>query len=229
MKGNIFMSYVYLYIMCDINSNAGDFFKQVDLLDKLFSHGESIIAILINLLVAIVGVYGISYLFNMKNRRLNATFSYYSRFEIRLHTLNSILKEYKDSFLDRFIPIGLRHELNPDNVAVINCAIDNLIKTANETLLFLKTEEEQLPASPNWVESYNTLLDFLYDCRQLENNMYFKWRDDYKAKQEEYYNKHQKNIENMINDILICQKELQEKLSKKSLLSKVKEHLKKKK
>ena len=209
------MACAYLYLTCDIISNTEDLSNQIDPWDKILSHGESIMTILIDLLVAIVGVYSIWYLYKLKEKRLNATFSFYSRLGIRLHVLKSLLEDYQEAFLDRYIPQAHRHELPLDSAKTINDSIDKLLETANETLLFLKAAEEQVPASPNWIECYNILLDFLYDCGQLENEMYFKWRENYKEKQSSYYKKHHKNIETMLEDILSSQKILQAKLYKK--------------
>jgi len=204
----------YLILLCSITNSAGDLKDQTALWDKILSHSESVLTIIIDLLVAIAGVIGIRYFYYIKSKKLNATFSYFSRLKVRLYLMNSILESNKDAFLNRLIPESLRLDLGPEKASVINDDIDRLIDTANETLGFFKTEEDQFPASLEWISNYDLLLDFLYDCVKMKDIKYYKWKDNYKNEQQNYYDKHRKNLEDMIDSISKQQEELNKKLFK---------------
>lgn len=184
-------------------------------LQEILSNVDNIVAIITDILVAIVGVYGIRYLNKIKEKNYNATFGYYARLKVRLHMLNSILEENKRYILDRFIPEADRISVDMAKEVTVKLAIEQLVENAKETLVFLKTSEEQMPASNNWFEKYGRLLEFLEDCVKLSNTQYFKWNDDYGNNQEKYYALHKVNIEEMINDIVLLQVETGGKLYKK--------------
>lgn len=209
----------YFCQLDDINKIAEGFSNQFDVWDKILSHSESFLNIIVDLLVAILGVVGIRYLFKLREKSINSTFSYFSRLKVRLHLMNSILEEYKDVFLNRFVPEAQRHDLGLENAKASSAAIDNLISTANETVEFLKNEEDQFPASLEWIQYYKDLLDFLYDCSKLNDETYFKWKTDCKEKQELYYKLHKTNLEKMLNDISKRQEKLQKKIDKRSFIS----------
>lgn len=193
----------------------------INLWDKIFTHGENITTIILNFFVVIIGLCGARYLYKLKEKRLNATFTYYSRLKVRLQILSFILQENKDEILDRFIPVNNRHEAELNRSGIIRDSIEELVSTANDTILFLKTEEEQMPASIDWSEHYCTLLELLYDCRHIGNENYFKWSSDYKMKQEKYYETHLKNLEYMQEKISERQIDLEEKMFKESIFKRL--------
>ena len=70
-----------------------------------------------------------------------------------------------------------------------------------------------MPGSRNWVDNYTTFLEFLEDCENLQNPMYYK---NIEASEiNEYYKTHTENMKAMLNAIDIRQKELENKLCKR--------------
>ena len=217
----------YLVALGSITNNTGDITDQTAIWDRVLSHSESVLTVIVDLLVAVAGVFGIRYLYNIKSKRLNATFSYYSRLKVRLYLMRKIVENNKDAFLNKLIPENIRHDLGLENASVINHDMGILVDTANETLKFLKTEEDQFPASEDWIICHNNLLDFLYDCSKMSDPKFYKWKTDYQVKQQEYYSIHLSNLEKMIDDISKQQIKLNDKLFKTHLISRIKQKIRK--
>lgn len=133
--------------------------------------------------------------YKLRIKNYNATFGYYTRLKVRLHKMQTILnKEYKDYILDGFVQEIHRKDINMEQAANINADIEELASNAKETLLFLKKEDEQMPASEDWNQYYNVLLDFLEDCERIVDAKYYKWESDISNNKENYYKLHNENL-----------------------------------
>ncbi len=179
---------------------------------------ESFSNIITNIIVIIGGVFGILYLQKLREKQIDATFSYLARLKIRLQYILDIMIKYKLQILDRFI-ISNKRRNSIANVATSSFVLEQLALRSKETIQFLMDSDDQVPASENWLEYCDILLEFLEDCEKLLEKDYYKWvpdKDtDTEKLQEEYYEKHKTNIELMLNSIRNNQKEIQEKLFKK--------------
>ena len=92
---------------------------------------------------------------------------------------------------------------------MIDAEITQLAENAQETLAFLKEENDQMPAAADWTEKYNLFVEFLLDFKNLNMSSYYKWEDSEDSEYQLYYEKHLNNIERMINDIEKCQKDIE--------------------
>lgn len=213
---------VYSILLNDIIINIEKQVEQIDSFEQVFSIGERILTILIELLVAVAGVYGIRYFYKLKVKNYNATFGYYSRLKVRLHKLLTILnKEYKDYILDRFVQEEYRPDVNLEQAGNIKYDIIELATDAKETLAFLKKEDDQMPASEDWNKHIDVLLDFLEDCERIQDDKFFKWQSDFKAQKDTYYELHNSNLKTMLDCIDEQQAVLQEKIYRKPLFSRI--------
>lgn len=211
----------YFPLLNDIIINIEKLSEQGNLFEQFFSYGERILKIIIEIIVALAGVYGIRYFYKLRIKNYNATFGYYTRLKVRLHKMQTILnKEYKDYILDRFVQEIHRKDINMEQAANINADIEELASNAKETLSFLKKEDEQMPASEDWNQYYNVLLDFLEDCERIMDAKYYKWESNFSNNKGNYYKLHNENLKKMIECIDQQQALLQKKIYRKDLLSK---------
>lgn len=165
--------------------------------------------IIVNLLLVVTAVVGMSYVLKMRDKQKNTAFSYLSRLHVRLKYYYTALKKYKDEIMERFILEDKRHDVDVSKIDLIDAEISQLAENAQETLAFLKEENDQMPAAADWTEKYNLFVEFLLDFKNLNMSSYYKWEDSEDSEYQLYYEKHLNNIERMINDIEKCQKDIE--------------------
>ena len=171
---------------------------------------DHIVAIVTNLILAVVGVIGISYIKKMKEKRYASTFSFCARLKIRLHIMKTIMDEHKDFILDQLIPVGNRKKIDISLESIKQNAKNQMCETAKDTIEFLKNSEDQMPASEGWTDKCSTLFEFLEDYSRLSDNFeHLEWEGNYSNKKEEYYTKHYSNITSMLKDIEEQQKDIE--------------------
>lgn len=175
---------------------------------------ENITKIIVNILGVIVGVFGINYLKKLRERNKNATFSYYAKLKVRLHSIQEIFFEHKESILSRFVPESVRHERNPAQVEFDDFIVKKFVQEVLETKAFLSNSEDQFPASDTWIAQYDMLLEFLEDCSKLQVDSYYKWANNDRKVKNEYFNRHNNNLIQMICAITKSQQKMQEKIYK---------------
>lgn len=184
---------------------------------------EKIVNIITGLLVAFGSVGGIVFLKKLKEKRLNATFGYFSRLKVRIHFLSTTFKAYNDILLDRLIPVQNRRAIDLTKLPFIEEIIAQFSNTANETIEFLKKEDNQIPGDLNWIEKYDLFLEFLEDFQNINNLAYYKYcTGNLEEKKNNYYIQHLKNMDDMLIAINQCQKDLEKKLCKPKFTQKIK-------
>ncbi len=208
------MSYAYLALFWH-NIESQDCIKE-NVSKFSLEDLESLIGIITNLLITITGVCAIRYFHKLKEKSYNATFSYYSRLLVRLKKIESLLDNYRDQIIEKFLPENERSEINPALKKTFDNAIVALTSASEETLDFLRKESDQMPASRDWPLHYASLLDFLELCTNLTNEKYFNpaFVNDKKQVQKKICEGKQ-NIEVMIEQILNKQKDVSRKLNKR--------------
>lgn len=188
---------------------------------------ETIVNILTGLIVSVGGIGGVVFLKKIQEKKLNATFGYLSRLKVRIHFLKNTFDNYQDILLDRLIPVQNRRAVDLSKTPFIDGIIIQFSKTAEETLDFLKNEDNQIPAQDKWTEYYDDLLVFLEDFKNINNAAYYKFSsNDLESDKQTYSYVHSRNLESMLNSINKCQKELEHKMCKPSLYSKIKKQFK---
>lgn len=158
---------------------------------------------------------------------MNAAFSYLTQFQVRLKTLQTLFIEYENQIMERFIPETKRREDADAISSFINEIINEFSRNALETLKFLQESQEQMPASKDWINKYEILIEFLLDAEHLSMPTFYKWIDDDENQlRDRYVKKHKKNLAELLNDI---KKEQQKNIKKifQSKFQKVTEFFKK--
>lgn len=172
--------------------------------------------IIVNVIVIIGGILGLSYIKRMREKQSDATFSYLMRLNIRLKYFKIIFEKYRDDIMGRFYPENFRREPSVERMNLVDETIQNLSQQAEETLNFLRNEDNQLPAKKGWIENINQFIDLLISCEQLKNREYFIWteNEDIEKEKERHYEEIMKIINTLLKMVNERQKELENKLFK---------------
>lgn len=184
---------------------------------------ESFSNIIVNLIVICGGVMGILYCKQLRDKQMNATFSYLTQLKVRVKKLYNLYSYYGKEIMDRYVPENKRrHDINA-KTPFMDDIIKEFAENAAETLSFLRETGEQMPASREWPIYFDLLLDFLNDAEHLSNPQFNKWASDEDIMQkEDYYKKHKENLCNIIKVVDQRQKYLTNKIfSKKFSLKKL--------
>ena len=135
---------------------------------------------LADFVVAIIGgfcaLYGISYLKTLRQKKVEATYS----FEIQLYVRITELKESLDineRLLANLFSTTIRKEWGDSRAAPENQLI-RFYSNCDETLKFIKSASDQMPVYANWMKDYAKLMRFLidilnYDIRDSKSNFKF--------------------------------------------------------
>lgn len=195
-------------------------------LETILSFSE----LLINAGVILGGVWAISQIKRFKEKRLDTTFSYLLRLEIRMNRLLSLFKQYKNNILDCLVVPGQRkHNLDASNSYISDLVIQ-FARDAAETRNFLMNMDDQIPIYLGWMDQYSKFVEFLelYNNIAIAGDNYYIWSEDVDGKKQEFFNEHSTNMEDMLSKIYDYQKELEEKinLSQKGLIKKICEFIK---
>lgn len=181
---------------------------------------ESFTSSVANIIVVIAGIFGIFYCSKLKERQMNATFSYLAQLQVRVKSLYDLFEIYQDSFTERlYIPKERRSEDINNFTSFKGDLIEQFSSLADETLNFLKQTDEQMPACREWPELYTRLIAFLNDMRQISNKNYHKWLKP-SEETEQYKKIHANNMKLILDAIEERQNEITKKIFHYSLLKK---------
>ena len=186
-------------------------------MNNFWGNAETISNIIVNIVVTLGGILGLLYYRKLKEKQMNAAFSYLTQFQVRLKTLQTLFIEYENQIMERFIPETKRREDADAISSFINEIINEFSRNALETLKFLQESQEQMPASKDWINKYEILI----------MHTFYKWIDDDENQlRDRYVKKHKKNLAELLNDI---KKEQQKNIKKifQSKFQKVTEFFKK--
>lgn len=163
---------------------------------------ESYTNIIENLVIILGGVMGITFFRHLRNKQENAIFSYLTQLQVRIKTLYEIFEQYHTPIMERFVPQTSRRTDITGQTTFIDEIIQNFVSTAQETLDFLEKTDDQMPASKNWPELFNCLIEFLLDVKCLSMDTFHKWsQSNCEQLKKDYYDKHKANLEAILNAI----------------------------
>ena len=184
--------------------NLTEITKMLNYLDGI----ETISSIIVNIIVALGGVLGLLYYRKLREKQKNAVFSYLTQLKVRSETLYALYITYEQQIMECFIPETKRRRDLDSTSSFIDKIIDEFSQCAAETLEFLKNSNEQMPASKEWSEEYDILIEFLLDAKHLSMGTYYKWiSDDDKEQRKTYAARHKNNLKKILEDITEKQNE----------------------
>lgn len=186
-------------------------------ISDILSGTDTFTNIIVNIIVIVGGIVGLNYIRKMREKQIDATFSYLTRLNVRLKYFDCILDTYSEEIMDCFIPENSRREIGAERITLVSNTIRDFSKNAEETLKFIREENNQMPAKKGWVEKFNLFIEFLIDCEQLNQSTYCKWTtiDDFDEKKKNYYKKNVENIKNLLQMVNERQSNLENELFKK--------------
>lgn len=190
--------------------------KTTILLSNVLNNINTLSNIIVNIIVILGGILGLNYIKKMREKQIDSTFSYLTRLNVRLKYFQELLINFRDEIMDRFLPEDCRREVSADRVSLVANMIDQLSKNAKETLEFLRNEDNQIPAQEGWIDNFNSFIEFLLDCEQLDHKSYYKWTN--KEEREEkctlYFDNAASTIDTLIEMLTKRQIELEKDIFK---------------
>lgn len=136
---------------------------------EILTNSNTIVNIFVNIFVMVGGILGFNYVRQLREKQKNSAFNYLTRLNVRIRNLYALLSTYKNDILNYILPKEDRRELTPEKSIIIPKVINSLAQNAKEILIFLKNEEDQMPAQKGWVKSFNDFVDFLICLEQIES------------------------------------------------------------
>ncbi len=182
--------------------------------NDVISFLEIIVKIIVGIVAIIGGVIAIMYFRKMREKRLNASFCYLSRLKVRINYLYNTFSDNSEDIIYRFIPEAERRLPDTAKSLFINNIIKTFSNNANETLNFLKQQDDQMPSKRGWTKWFDVFIDFLEDCQNIGDEKYFKWNNLDKNKMNEYITLNLKNMKKMLDSIIEYQIEVESKICK---------------
>lgn len=156
--------YCYLWhILCKTWNNIASF--------------KDITSILLNIITGVSIIKGIGYLKGLKEKTNSATFNFWSQLRARIKELLSWLREDYNLLANMYEGVARdawESELGPKQER-----IKQFKQLVEETLKFIKSTPDQMPAYKGWTNDYNFVVSFLNDVVQydiLNANEYFKYK-----------------------------------------------------
>ena len=191
--------------------------KAISLADIL-EGTDIVVNIIVNIVVIIGGILGLNYIIKLKEKQMDSAFSYLTRLNVRIKYFERILNKHEDEIMNRFLIRNCRREASAANDTLVDNTIKLLVDNAQETLKFLRDENNQMPAQKGWTTNINLFINFLMDCEQLKNDSYFKWVDEeeFNENKEKYCKDIKDSMNSMLNMINNQQIYLENKMFKKS-------------
>lgn len=170
--------------------------------------------IIVNVVVIIGGIMGLNYVKKLREKQKESTFNYLTKLNVRLKYFEITVEEFAYDIKTRLVPKRLRRDTSAEKILTVTNMFTQLTKNAEETLKFLKNENDQMPATRGWVDCFNTFIEFLVDSAKLEQETYSKWDtcDNPEEEVDKYISDHLENIRELIRMVHQKQCDLEDEL-----------------
>lgn len=180
----------------------------------IFKDGASIF---LSVVTGVNIIRGFNYLKDLKKKTDTATFTFLAQLRIRLVELAQWIENEK-GVLGNFYTPDTRDTwesyLPPEDTRV-----EEFKTKVEDTITYIKSTPDQMPAYKGWTTDYNNLINFLNDVVQYDicdPQKYFKFTAmEQESQMEEYCEEIRKSINNLCSGIEKKQKEIEAKLFEK--------------
>lgn len=138
---------------------------------------KDISSIILNIITGVSIIKGIGYLKGLKEKTNNATFSFLIQLRVRIWELYSWLSDDPSLIDNMYEPIA-RRSFGSD-LSAKSKRISIFKKKIQETLNYIQSTPDQMPAYKGWTKDYNIIVSFLNDAIQFDisnGNEYFKYK-----------------------------------------------------
>lgn len=157
----------YLYIWWNILYNINNNIMYLETISHIF----------INIITGVSIIKGIGYLKGLKEKTNSATFNFWSQLRARLGEILSWLED-DYSLLDNMYEPVARNAWQSE-LASREERVKDFKKIVEETINYIKSTPDQMPAYKGWTNDYIFLIAFLNDVIKYDvtnANRYFKYR-----------------------------------------------------
>lgn len=134
-------------------------------------------SVFFNIVTGVSIIKGIGYLKNLKEKTNSATFNFWSQLRARLWEVLSWLKD-DYSLLDNMYESIARRSWQ-SNLASGEQRVEEFKQIVMDSLEYIKTTPDQMPAYKGWTNDYNFIVSFLNDVTKydiLNQYKYFKYK-----------------------------------------------------
>lgn len=135
-------------------------------LPNILEEANNMVGIIAAIIGGICALKGIGYLETLRQRKASATFSFEAQLYARLYELKLLLDD-NERLLTNFYSEIARGEWG-DKRGASKEELDCFYDCAKETLGFIKSAADQMPAYDAWVEDYAELIQFLVDVLHFD-------------------------------------------------------------
>lgn len=156
----------------------------------------------------------------LKEKRLDAMFSFLTRLSIRLKLLISSLEKYSTDIQNALCYESTQSGEEEDDNSYSSNIVLSFLATCQETLTFLMNSDNQVPIQIGWIKKYKKLIEFLDVYVKTEDENFFMWLTDESSKKEKFFDEHLKNMKSMLKEIEAQQTKLEEEICKEHFWNK---------
>jgi hypothetical protein len=169
----------------------------------------------------IFAISGICYLHTLNKKKAEVTFGFWSQLLIRLTQLKLYL-ENDNAIINNLFSADCTKSWTTEGAPTSSKRIKEFQALAKDTILFLKSSSDQLPAYRGWTDDYVGIIEFLdeilfFDISEPKN--YFKYDNVNITVRKDECDKICKKIDNMITGIKNKQFYAEDKLYKNRILA----------
>lgn len=170
--------------------------------------------IILNLALGVGAFKGLGYLKTYREKRNAATFTFWVQLRVRMMEIKSWLAtDY--SLIDYLYDEKIRGTWESESTADIQRIIC-FKKIVEESIQFIKTSSDQIPAYVGWTDDYNKFIAFLNDLIQFDisdGDNYFKYEEESNiSDRNQYVIDICEIIDRMCQEIVIKQKSIENEL-----------------
>lgn len=126
---------------------------------------DTIVGILISIITGVSIILGMRYLKSLKEKYTVATFTFWSQINVRIVRLYSLLKGEK-RFLNNMYPPAVQANWETNNLT--HQRVKEYQDLVKDTLKFLESTDDQMPAYVGWSEDFKEFIQFLTDIIQYD-------------------------------------------------------------
>lgn len=163
---------------------------------------KDVTIICLNIITGVGLIRGFFYLKSLKEKRYAATFTFWIHLRIRLKELLSWLENENGlicNLYDSKIVAEWESFLPPEKERIVEFKMK-----VEETIQYIKSTPDQMPAYKGWTADYNVLIDFLNDVIQYDicnSKKYFKFKKGTMSDMKTYCDSVCNSIRKLCNNI----------------------------
>lgn len=170
--------------------------------------------VFLNLGLGVGAFRGLKYLKTYKEKRDTATFTFWVQLRVRMMEIKSWL-ESEGSLVNCLYDKNIRSTWEGESGSD-NKRIEIFMKLVQETLEFIKSSSDQMPAYSGWTDDYNKFIAFLTDVILFDisnGDNYFKFEEDCSINERnKYIEDICATIERMCKEIVLKQQDIENEL-----------------